>query len=335
MEPSDFDPVQPLDLTETPETGPSGLTDPTNTDQPSPTVESFDTLDQILKDQSDTVVDPTPSITLENTTDSVPEFLHPLNPEPTLTPESKTSPELEPGTSLKMEIEPQDTLSSVQMISESLHATPEYATLSFPFSLQISGVLKPDEREKLLDRIKEAGLDIQPIDLETQFEMGRVLLPQLSEFTAVWIAQSLRDSQAKILLGPSEQIFTSSMQDKRTENTPSQRPTVQIEKTEDSLLRADHIKLHTTNTLPGTSQWSVIDTITVTCTLRAQKVEAIQSPEFDDSLDALKRELKQRAYRKGATSILDFKYQLTALDTPSHYRLFVSGTAIRHKLSQN
>jgi uncharacterized protein YbjQ (UPF0145 family) len=44
---------------------------------------------------------------------------------------------------------------------------------------------------------------------------------------------------------------------------------------------------------------------------------------------AVKRELKFKAYRKGATAIVSFSVQLQQLHMPMHYRVLVTGSAVK------
>ena len=60
-----------------------------------------------------------------------------------------------------------------------------------------------------------------------------------------------------------------------------------------------------------------------------EMVEAEKSSEYQEILEALLRELKYRAYRRGASGITQLSVQLDPLIQPTRYRLTVSGTAVR------
>jgi len=63
--------------------------------------------------------------------------------------------------------------------------------------------------------------------------------------------------------------------------------------------------------------------------LSVQSVEAARSTEYQDMLDALGRELRYKAWRKGASAVLNFSVQLDLLTLPSRYRMLVTGSAVR------
>ena len=58
-------------------------------------------------------------------------------------------------------------------------------------------------------------------------------------------------------------------------------------------------------------------------------VEAVHSMEYQELLERLQREIKYKAFRKGAVGVVGFSIQLTALSTPTHYRVLAMGTAVK------
>jgi hypothetical protein len=92
-----------------------------------------------------------------------------------------------------------------------------------------------------------------------------------------------------------------------------------------------------TDTLPLTSEaaimqlpyFSIIDTLTASATLKSSLVEAEKSAEYNLILENLKRELKHKALRRGASGLIHFKIELTSLSLPSHYLLHVQAVAIK------
>ena len=61
----------------------------------------------------------------------------------------------------------------------------------------------------------------------------------------------------------------------------------------------------------------------------ASLLQAESSPEYQMLLEALQRELKFKAYRKRATAIVSFSVQLQQLHMPVHYRVLVTGSAVK------
>ncbi|OFZ70214.1 MAG: hypothetical protein A3K03_05995 [Bdellovibrionales bacterium RIFOXYD1_FULL_44_7] len=58
-------------------------------------------------------------------------------------------------------------------------------------------------------------------------------------------------------------------------------------------------------------------------------VEAESSSEYQEVLEGLKREMKYKAYRKGADAVVNFSISLTLLSVPSRYRLTAMGSAVK------
>jgi uncharacterized protein YbjQ (UPF0145 family) len=220
-----------------------------------------------------------------------------------------------------------DTLEILREVSENLSPASESVNHEFPFSVLIEGKLAASDQEKLIDLIKEADLGIPTLDLETQFATGKVLLPRISEFTAVLIGQAIRDCGAQISIGPAELIYPSTQSPQAPH--PKKNARIQVEHLGDARHVAENLPIVTGSEWPGHPSYQAIDVISVSQTLRAQRVELSLSPEFDETVNALRRELRFRAYRKGAQAIVDYRFELAALGGASHYRLIVTGTAVK------
>jgi hypothetical protein len=215
------------------------------------------------------------------------------------------------------------------MLSEQLSAGKENVPAAFPFSLMIEGWLAPEERERLLDLMSRQNLEIREVDLEPQFEAGRILIPRVSEFVCVMIVQALRGTAADIRLGPSDDIFAT--EDTRTrpdEGLPYRSPPPRSPQY-DTEHPAERIPVTADSSAPGMGPLLVIDVVTASALLSTQVVEASSSSEYQEMLESLQRELKLKAWRKGATAILNFSIELTALTLPTRYRMLVSGSAVR------
>ncbi len=200
---------------------------------------------------------------------------------------------------------------------------------AFPFSLLITGTLLIEEKEKLLDLLSRENMGIREIDLEPQFASGRILIPRISEYAGILIVQALRETHAQIKFGPSDTIF--SKEDSQTETTPLSTETDQ--KTESYSTEISHpaelIPVTSGENLPGQSDYTLIDTVSANAALKSHAVEADSSAEYQEMIEALQREIKYKAFRKGATGIIHFKIQLDSLSSPTHYRMIAFGSAIK------
>ena len=224
-------------------------------------------------------------------------------------------------------------MGKVKEYSEALSTSKSAVPASFPFSLLITGKLAPDEQARLLDILSRENMGIREIDMEPQLESGKILIPRISEYAGILIIGALRSSRTRMRFGPSDTIFaTAETQDSgdATLDTGERRSEAHVI---DASHAAEKIPITQASSIPGLERFTVIDVVLVTAAIRTMAVEAETSPEFGDLLEALKRELKFKAQRKGAIALLNFSVQLTPLDLPSQYRVVVSGTAVKADLA--
>ena len=200
---------------------------------------------------------------------------------------------------------------------------------AFPFSVMIRGHLNAHEKDKLLDLLSRENLGIREVDLDPQFAAGRVLIPRISEYAAVLLVQTLRSSRAGIIMGPSDSIFATD--DTRGDSTsPSESRRVHLQEySSDSQHPAEDMPLSTLNELPKREPYSVIDVVSASAALKSSAVEANTTSDYQELLENLQREIKYKAFRRGADAIVNFKSQLQSLNGPTHYRVSVTGTAVK------
>jgi uncharacterized protein YbjQ (UPF0145 family) len=225
-------------------------------------------------------------------------------------------------------------MEKVKKFSASVNASKSAVPAAYPFSLLITGPLSPEEKEKLLDLLSRENMGFREIDLEPQFESNRILLPRMSEYAGVLLVQALRGTRAEIKLGPSDTIFsTAETRADEHESATEGEETSSKNSTEYSH-PAENLPMTTEDSLPGLPHLQAIDTITASAALHSGVAEAEKSTEYQDLADALQRELKYKAYRKGADGIIHYKIQLNNLLSPMHYRLVAMGTAVKSKSTQ-
>jgi uncharacterized protein YbjQ (UPF0145 family) len=209
------------------------------------------------------------------------------------------------------------------------------ASAAFPFSLLITGVLKPEERERLVDLLSREGVGISELDLEPQFTAARILIPRISEYAGVVIIQAMRSAQVRMMLGPSDSIFATDetraspdeLQESRDQAGASPASVSQV--VGDTNHPAESIIVTPDENIRGMKNHEILDTLTASATMKAKVVESENSAAFQDLLENLKRELKYKAYRKGAQGIVHFSVQLMPLQMTASYRVTVMGAAVR------
>lgn len=231
---------------------------------------------------------------------------------------------------------PANTIEKIKEYSETLAPQHPPIPAQFPFSLKIEGKLSESEREKLVSLLNLENVGIREIDLEPQFEAGRILIPRISEYAGILLIQTLRDATATFQLGPSEMVFTSEQSDAPLDSSLNPEDST-LSVLQDSEFHkkhlADSIPILTSADLPGLNDWTVIDGVMASAVIKAQIVEITRSKEFEEIVEALQNELRHKAFRRGATAILNYDLKLTPLATPTQYRIVASGTAIHHNTS--
>jgi hypothetical protein len=172
-------------------------------------------------------------------------------------------------------------------------------------------------------------MGIREIDLEPQFASGKILIPRISEYAGVLLIQALRGVRAKFRFGPSDTIFAT--QDTMADaHEAANKDQDQISQSLQVAHPAEDLPVSSEGLIPGLSHLKLIDTIVASATLKSSVVEAERSEEYHDLIDALQREVKYKAFRRGAHGIINFKIQLTALtSSPLHYRVLAMGSAVK------
>ncbi|MEK6704623.1 MAG: hypothetical protein AABZ06_02440 [Bdellovibrionota bacterium] len=217
-----------------------------------------------------------------------------------------------------------NTIEEVRAFAESAAEPKTAVTIAFPFNLLITGDLSAVEKEKLLEILSRENTGITAVDLEPQFTSGKILIPRISEFTGVIIIQALRAAQVQMDFGPTDE-FCASHDTTTLAGTVNASPAVTDHP-------AESLPVSTAATIPG-NEYSVIDVITASATLKTTVVEAKNSHEYHDLTEALKRELKYKAYFKGASAIVNFTMQLVPLTLSTDYKIILTGTAIKVRAS--
>jgi hypothetical protein len=225
---------------------------------------------------------------------------------------------------------PAHALDNVKKYSEQLPTTKSAVPASFPFSILIRGELRPEEKEKLLSLIEDHQMGFRLIDLEPQLASGRILIPRISEYAGILIIQALRGTRAEMKLGTSDSIFsTAETHDSEEENFSSNVDEQTTSYSSDLSHPAESIPVTPMDRLPGSPKLILIDTITANAALKSTVVEAEHSSAFQEIVEALQREVKYKAFRKGATAVLNFKIQINYLSSPTHYRILAMGSAVK------
>src|SRR5690606_31312770 len=104
---------------------------------------------------------------------------------------------------------------------------------------------------------------------------------------------------------------------------------VEYSTTESGAHPADLVTISPENTLGGKKNFDLVDTIHASMNVKASHVHSPTSSLFQESLDALKRQLKFRAHHRGANAIIGFTTQMIPIADHTQYKLIAQGTAVR------
>jgi hypothetical protein len=221
-------------------------------------------------------------------------------------------------------------MDAVRDYSDRVAPVASPAVADTPYSLVIEGPLRPHERETLLSILSRENLGIREVELEPQFAAGHILVPRISEYAGVLIVQALRNTTAKMRLGPSERIFVSREAEDATDRLivpPSPESETFIH--EEGSERAETVVLTSSDTVPGRKLLAAIDTLHNSMNLKSISLTQPQSPIFQDAIERLKKQLKFQAHHRGANALVGFKYALHPLEGQSTYKLVVEARAVR------
>lgn len=239
-------------------------------------------------------------------------------------------------------------LASLKSYAESVSPKNSYVAAEFPFKLMVDGQLEIHEQERLLEILKREELGIPPLELETQFQNGRILIPHVSEYTAILLAQTLRNSKARLRILQSE----SALQDAEE---------VSIAKSleiDPSTNRASHPVIENTTVPENNSSGSnlygnlgqfeltskphlsrskeehqeVIDTFQLAGFVKGHAQSPPDSQALQQLTERLKDQLKSLAKIKGADGVTHFKIEIEPKPHSFEVWVKVEGLAVKRLL---
>lgn len=213
--------------------------------------------------------------------------------------------------------------------SDQLAPAAELSAASTPYSLLIEGFLKVHEREILMQILARENLGIREVELEPQFEAGKILIPRVSEYVGVVLVQALRNASVRMRLGPSERIYTSTHADDEDALIYHPAADSEVMISEAGEHPADRILLSPDAEVKGRNILEALDTLHSSMNLKASQMATAHSPKFQEAMETLKRQLKFQAHHRGANALLSFKYELHEIEGQAVYKLVVQAQAVR------
>ena len=193
-----------------------------------------------------------------------------------------------------------------------------------PLSVKITGKLENRFRERLIELLNLENFGLREIDLEPQFEAGKILLPRISEYAAVLVVRCLKDAPVLI------EVFKSDQESGMTEEKGRLSTTLSISSSPDSDLTQDLPSVTTAATHPLLPLALPFDVLTTSALVELSSQDPENGPQFSVVLARLKLELQYRARLKGAQGLVLFKHRLTQLGNATEYLLEAEATLVKN-----
>lgn len=268
-------------------------------------------------------------------------------PEPIHTDQPNTSDLSEPSiasidvtsavtlTNSSSETPPQQDLSGVRQFAEKIAVGQPTLEANPPFTVMMYGPFSEEAKQTLAATLEADNYGISFSDIELQFSSEKLLIPQISEFAAVTLAQKMRTYASNILLGPAEEIFQNS-----EEFASSSGPLIdkdhyhqRKEQTLEHGTPKSSREVFTTNfndlSSFGQSNFKVTKILgALSTSLELQD----SSPEhYQKTAQELLNQLKEQAFQMGAHGVIGIYLQITQSLGPSVEKpqLVGTGTAVQ------
>lgn len=204
--------------------------------------------------------------------------------------------------------------------------------------------------EKTIQAIEDAltseDFGIRVDDVRVQLSTGKLLVPQISEFAAVTLAQKLRDVVDTIDVDLAAEIFKSSASELSSLSDSYFADTEAFQSHHEEVhdIGAEpgsESDLFTTN-LPALADYQVTRVLSIVIAsdiLEPAVAENPSSKAFEGATEKITHELTHRAYKLGAHGVLGINFTLKAIEIYKDstgkmgraYRLLGTGTAVRVK----
>ncbi len=223
-----------------------------------------------------------------------------------------------------------------------------------PFSLVIKDIKYKEDAEDILRILREHSLvtDDNEKDFSVGLEQGAVLIGQLSEYSAIYLAHRLRRFDLDISIGLSDEIHPAKSYEREGRGLTTKDQLYQNKKLAQNM---DHTPVHpndiivaTTPTLSGYQIERYIDVITEHVIISDEELrqasghqeipssvgEEVNSQEelgrdyhigLSQIYYALMQELKPRAHKLGGNAVLGINFSLVSLAGSETYKITCAG----------
>lgn len=204
-----------------------------------------------------------------------------------------------------------------------------------PFSILVEGISTQQQVDDFLTMLKEHGLATadNEADYVQSMEYGRLLISQISEYSAIYLAHKIRSYPVKIQLGLADQIYSSDSYEDEGQGLVSTRNIDQNHMDYQNLEeehQQEEVILSTSLTLDNYSIDEYLDIITVEKNIsESEFLDENESILQNEYYQPLTEKMKQKARNIRANGIVGVEFHHTYLENHSSYKILCSGNAVR------
>lgn len=234
---------------------------------------------------------------------------------------------------------PKEDFSETRRFAESAMVTDTTAECNPAYSVMARGIRFIEDSDEILALLKEAGF---PEDMRTQFqrqiERGTLLIPRVSEFTAIYLCHKLRRFQLELSMGLSD-LLHPPRKGLDADRGLVSRKTLGQNYQHQFQFRGDAdaaraIILSTMSQLDGHSVDRYLGVASEHTFLDSEVVENETTDAIHKSYDELALKLKGHALQHKANAVIGINYQLTPMPVEApglgnyRYKLTCTGNLV-------
>jgi uncharacterized protein YbjQ (UPF0145 family) len=202
-----------------------------------------------------------------------------------------------------------------------------------PFSILIENITSRRDGEYFISVLKEHGLvnDSNEQDFLTSLEYGRLLISQISEYSAIYLAHKFRAYPVSLKMGLADDIHSSINYDDEGQGKVSFQNINQNIYQEKNLEQGpeSHIVLSTSLSLESYFVEEYLDILTVEKIISEdeflnEQENIVQSEYYQPMMDRL----KNKARNIGANGVVGIDFQHSYLENRASYKILCTGNAV-------
>ena len=237
-----------------------------------------------------------------------------------------------------------DKLGDIKNFAESITFSKVERGSNPPFSIILKNIKYLEDVEDIRIILREHGLMDQKNEneIEQGLTHGSILISQISEYAAVFLAHRFRRFDVDIDMGPSEELHPSESYEHDARGLIS-KDNMKQNKVESVDLTKDEtpsIILATSPEVEGYKILRHIDVITEHSIIEEQELEAIEENRPHELYQNLGERLKSQAMKMQGNAVIGVNYEFTPLieeseGSPRRYKVTCSGNVVLIQNEQN